>query len=138
MQYSDDVDELKAYRICCDCVGESYLSAKIATADELETCTYCQAEDEPTTCLEELAQEIAGALERHYEITGTEPEGIEYAMSKEVGWDRHGDPVADVISEAAGIDGDAAEHVRLILEDENEDFERAQIGEEGPFDDETH
>lgn len=59
-------------------------------------------------------------------------------MSSDIGWSRHGDPVTDVISEAAGIDDDPAEHVRMILEDENEDFERAQMGEEGPFDDETH
>jgi len=138
MKYSDDLDDLKAYRICCDCVGESYLSAKIEKADERETCTYCETEDTPTISLEELADEIAGAFERHYEVTSTEADGIEYAMSKEVGWDRHGDPVADVISEAAKIDADPAEHVRLILEHENDDFERAQMGEEGPFDEEAH
>lgn len=138
MEYSDDVDELKAYRICCDCVGESYLSAKIEKADERATCTYCQAEDAQTISLENLAEEIAGAFERHYEQTSTEPDGIEYAMSKEFGWSRHGEPVADVIAEAAEIDGDPVEHVRLILEHENDDFERAQMGQEGPFDDDTH
>lgn len=138
MKFSDDVDDLKAYRICPDCVGESYLSAKIEKSDERDTCTYCQAKDAPTISVEELADEIAGAFERHYEQRSTEPDGIEYAMSKEFGWSRHGDLVADVIAEAAEIDGDPAEHVRLILEHENEDFERAQMGEEGPFDDDTH
>ncbi len=138
MEYSDDVDELKAYRICCDCVGETYLSAKIEKSDKRETCTYCESEDAPTISLEELSVEIAGAFDRHYEQTSTEPDGIEYAMSKEFGWSRHGDAVANVISEAAMIDGDPAEHVRLILEQENDDFERAQMGEEGPFDDDTH
>lgn len=138
MTYSEDIDDLKAHRICCDCVGESYLSAKIEKANELHNCTYCKAEDAPTISLEELAGEIASAFERHYERTSTEPEGIEYAMSKEVGWDRHGDPVADVIAEAAKIDSDPAEHVRLILEDENRDYQRDQMGEEGPFDEDAH
>lgn len=141
MQTNDDIDDLKERRICCDCIGDGYLRAQIKTADDLGRCDYCDSDEEmPTITIEELASEISAALERHYRRTDTEPDGLEYTMIKEglMDWDRHGEPVAQVIAEAAMIRDEAAEHIRLVLEEENTDMERAQMGEEGPFDEDAH
>lgn len=140
MQIQSDIDDIKARRICIDCIGESYLSAKVEQADEKDTCHYCEAEDTPTIAIEELAGDVAGAFERHFQRTPMEPDGFEYSMMKEglLDWERHGDPVTQVIAEAALIDDDAAEDVRRVLEYENEDMERDQMGEEGPFDEDAH
>ena len=88
--------------------------------------------------IEELAKEIETAFEDHFRRTSEEPTGYEYAIAKEVGWERAGDPVAFMIGGAAEVDEKIAEDIRLVLEGRHVDIERDQRVEEGPFDEEAH
>jgi hypothetical protein len=132
-----DADELRERSICSSCVGETYLSASIEQHDAQARCDYC---DKLGRCvsLATLADQIDVALEQHFVTTPIEPEGIEYLAAKEGRWERGGESVTDVIGEAASLEPEPAEHVRIILEDKHDDFERAQMGDEGPYDPETH
>jgi hypothetical protein len=39
--FSEDVDALKAKRICFACVGEQYVSSEIRTRGKRAKCSYC-------------------------------------------------------------------------------------------------
>ena len=50
-------------------------------------------------------------------------------------WEHEGDQVTDAIAIAAEIDEEPAEDIRKVLEDKHWNME---MGEEGPFDEDTH
>jgi hypothetical protein len=63
MSETDDDDEHK--RICCDCVGEEYLSKEIATSGKSRECDYCGAMQKCWS-IEDLADAVDRAFEEHY------------------------------------------------------------------------
>lgn len=65
MLHSDDSDELEAKRICCGCVGESYLSQEIDRTGHEAECSYCEETAQCWT-VEDLADRIETAFEHHY------------------------------------------------------------------------
>lgn len=134
-----DVPEIEQRSICANCVGEAFLKSEIDKTGEKGTCYYC-GEDGKTTSIEELASQIEAAFEHHYQRTAQEPSSMEYTMMKEgdYHWEREGDPVAYMIGDAAEIEEQPAEDIRNVLEDRNRDKEKAEMGEEGPFDEEAH
>ncbi|GEL72331.1 RES domain-containing protein [Myxococcus virescens] len=133
-------DSVGTKRICSDCVGESYLKAVIVARAELATCSYCENEG-PTEAIEDLAARVELAFESHYRRTSTEPDGFEYMMSKDpessYEWERHGEPVVDVIAEAAGIELEPAEDIRAILDERTSSHDPRDAWEEPPFDSEA-
>lgn len=132
------IDDIAALRICAGCIGESYLKAEIEKDGEEADCHYCKTVGKTIT-IEDLSHHIEYAFETHYRRTPVDPSGLEYAMMKEGGWwERHGEPAAFVIAEAAYIDDEPAEHVRNILDERTYDIEDAKAGEESPFDEDAH
>lgn len=130
--------ELEMRRLCSQCIGEDFLCAEVQRDGESATCSYCQRKGK-TISIGELADRIEAALRDHFHCTATEPSALEYAMMSEGGyWERHGDPVADVIGWSAETDEEPAEHVRQVLEERHFDFDLAAMGEENPFDAEAH
>jgi len=129
-------------RICCDCVGETYLRSIVIQDGSEATCEYCDNNDEPCIALEDLASHIEGAFQRHYYRTSDQPDMYESMLlgDRELSyeWERHGEPVLYAIQEAASIDEQVAQDVLDILETRNSDMEAAQMGEECEFDAESH
>jgi hypothetical protein len=125
-------------RLCSDCVGELFLRAEIAKRGRVAVCSYCGHEGK-TFSIAEVADAVEHAFEEHFYRTSTEPSGMEYAMIKEGDYDRkrEGDPVVDVIGQYAEIEPESAEDIRQVLEERHFDRERDEMGEEGPFDEET-
>jgi hypothetical protein len=133
-----DADEVEQNLICSHCIGESFLKSEVDRTGTEAECFYCE-QTAKTFSIRELADYVDTAFEQHYLRTSTEPDGLEYLAVKEGGWwDRHGEPVSSVIGEAAKIDEDPAEHVRLVLEERHFDMDDARAGEENPFDEEAH
>ena len=138
MKDSDDDTEVKDRRLCSGCIGETFLRAEIEKEGESGTCHYC-GKSGVTTSIDEMADRIETAFEQHYQRTATEPSPMEYAMIEEgdYDWCRQGEPVVYAIGSAAEIDEAPAEDIRRVLEDRHGDFERDQMGDEGPFDEES-
>lgn len=132
---SDDEDEL---RVCHNCVGEAYLSAAIAKSGVVALCDYCDEDEEPTISINELANEIEGAFERHYERTSPDPDDFQSAMlrDKEVDyeWWREGEQVVWAIANAASVAKEIAQDVLDILEDRHSVADSDYVGEEQEFD----
>jgi len=130
-----DNDDLK---VCHQCVGEPFLSSYIEREGEVDGCGYCGREGERCISIEELADEIGAAFERHYFRTSDQPDDFESMLlrDREISyhWDRHGEPVLSAIADAALIDEDIAQDVLGLLEDQYSDLEMAQMGEECEFD----
>ena len=120
-----------------ECIGEAHLKALVGRHAEDGECDYCGRRGKVTS-IGELAGYVETAFEHHFRRTESEPSGFEYAMSKEFGWERDGDPVAPMIGGAARVADRVAEDIRLILEARHTDIERDQRCEEGPFDKEAH
>lgn len=125
-------------KICHNCVGETYLRSVIEADGEIADCHYCGDDEEKCIPIEELADHVAGAFERHYYRTSDQPDMYESMLLRDkeldYDWDRHGEPVLEAIAEATSIDTDAAKDVLDILEDRYADIESAQMGEECEFD----
>ncbi|MBY5792939.1 RES domain-containing protein [Rhizobium leguminosarum bv. viciae] len=130
------------FKICHNCVRESFLSNLIETDGNVATCHYCGDYEEPCIDAEELANHVEGAFERHYYRTSDQPDMYESMLlrDKELSydWDRHGEPVLYAIAEAASISEEIAKDILDILEERHGDFEAAQIGEECEFDSESY
>lgn len=124
-------------RICRNCVGESFLKKKITQAGEISECAYCDDTEEPCIAVEELADMIEGAFERHYARTSDQPDVYEAMLLRdretEYDWERHGEPVFEAIEAAASIETQVAEDILEILADRHSDFEMAAMGEECEF-----
>ncbi|MBL8453317.1 MAG: RES family NAD+ phosphorylase [Zoogloea sp.] len=136
MLHSDDSDELKAKRICCGCVGESYLSQEIdRTGDEAE-CSYCEETAQCWT-VEDLADRIEIAFEHHFTRTYDQPTAWQQSLlsdrESDYEWERDGYPVLDAIEGAAEISRQAAEDVLAILDDRHSDLDLVAMGEETDF-----
>ena len=125
--------------LCSACIGDDFLSAEIARHGEPDVCDYCN-NDGVVASIGELADRVETTFDSHYRRTSPEPSEFEYALMKEGirDWDRDGDPVIQVISEAAQIDERPAEDIREMLANRHADWERAKMGEECPFDKESY
>jgi hypothetical protein len=138
LSVDDDADDKF---ICFACVGDSFLSDTIQKSGEQHACSYCHTTQQAIG-LEELADEIEGAFDRHYRRTSTEPDDYESMLLRDkesnYDWDRHGEPVVDAIASAAEVDETIAEDAQRILEDRHADFDSAAMGEECEFDGDSY
>ena len=128
-------------RVCHQCVGDSYLSALIVKDGIVGKCSYCTDHEEACVSVEE-ADHVEGAFDRHYQGTSDQPDMYESMMlrDKEIdySWDRHGEPVIEVIEQAAGVEEEVAQDVLDVLSNRHGDWESAQMGEECEFDPDSY
>lgn len=141
MDENEDDIEPGERTVCQDCVKEGFLSALISRQGLAARCHYC-GERQNTVDLNVIADKVDEALKQHYHWTSEEPEVYEAAMiadrESDYDWDRHGEPVVDVIATALSVEPNIAEDIRTILEDRTFDFDSAAAGIEGPYDDDAH
>lgn len=135
----DDDDDQKY--VCHLCVKEDYLSNLIYGEGIERTCNYC-GELEAAITVEELADHVEGAFDRHFFRTSDQPDGWEYSLlsDKESSyeWERHGEPVLWAIAGATKIEEEVAQDVLDILEERHADFDMAAMQEETEFDSQSH
>lgn len=139
MIYPNEIEDLENRTLCVDCVKEGFLQDKISHDGEMGDCHYCKERRKVTT-IGELADEIHGAFERHYQRTDTDPSDLEYSLSKEIGydWEREGEPTIYAIAEAARINETPAEDIRKVLKYHHGDSDLEEMGVEGPYYAEAH
>lgn len=134
--------ESRHKKICSNCVGEPFLSALIKEDGETSVCYYCNNEENKCISLEVFADHIESAFERHYCRTSDQPDLYEGVLLRDnesnYFWERHGDPAATAIEEAAVIDTVPANDALKLLADRHSNFESAQMGEECEFDEDSH
>jgi hypothetical protein len=123
--------------ICHICVGERYLSELIAQTGKHERCSYCNTY-ESAWSIEQAASAIEKALGEHYVRTPDQPNSWQQAWladkESDYTWEREGEPIADVIEQAADIPTQAAEDILEVLAERHSDFEAAMMGDESEFD----
>lgn len=124
-------------QLCADCVGELFLASRIEKQGHETLCSYC-GKDRKCFSIAQLADIMEVFFEQHFDLTDEFPSGYELAMMGEFGWERHGDPVTDVIEMHAEIDREPAEDIQSVLFNRHYDVELVKMSEEGPFDDEAH
>lgn len=127
--------------ICFECIGDSYLSGLVEKDGQNAECFYCK-EEQACISLEELADRVEGAFERHFARTADEPNSFEYAMQndREINyeWYREGQETCYAIMDAASLREEIAMDVRDILEFRHEDWDSAAAGMECDFAAEAH
>jgi hypothetical protein len=131
--------DINERRLCSDCVGEEFLSAKIEKHGEQATCFYC-GQAGKTFSIDDMADEIETAFDEHFHQTPTEPSSLEYAMTRYSphGWLRDGEPIVEVVGSAAEIDEAPAIDICEVLAGRHADMELAKMGDESPFDSDSH
>lgn len=135
--HPDDLAALTSKRICCNCVGESFLCALIDKEGTALECDYCGEDTSNTWSVGTFADIVEAAFNDHMVRTGTEPPEIERALYADrelnLSWYREGQETADAIEDTASIPSAAARDVQAILEDRHDDIERGRMGEETEF-----
>lgn len=129
----DEIEALKNRRLCAQCVDDPWLDSEIRKSGTRRSCSYCGRRVK-TINLAAVAQLVDEAMTSLFLRTPAGPTGWEVFLQAEGRWQRDGDDVLTVITEVAGVDRKIAEDIRVILHDQHYDLERAQIGEEGPYD----
>ena len=138
MAMEDDDDQKY---VCHLCVKEDYLTDLIYKEATEESCHYC-GQFKAAIPIDELADHVESAFERHFYRTSDQPESWEYPLlaDRELSYEfeRRGEPVLDAIAEAAEIDETIAQDVLEILAERHADFDSAAMGEETEFDPESN
>lgn len=136
-----EASELKAKKLCCECVGESYLRNEIARDGRRGKCSYCD-KTRRCYCLGKVAERVQLAFEQHYIRTSDQPTSWQYTLMSDrelnYDWSRDGEPVTDAIANAADIPQQAAADIQAILEAEHGDFDSAAMGDETEFSVDSH
>ncbi len=137
----EELEELKAKLICCNCVGEAFLSDEIKRDGKRATCSYC-GNDRKSYSIDEMAERIDAVFSEHFVRTSDQPDSWEQTMlsdrESDYEWERAGEPVLWAIAGAADIPEDAAQDILSLLEDQYSDFDSQKIGEETEFDSESY
>jgi hypothetical protein len=107
----DHPNDGETTKICIGCIGDSFLREEVRQNAEEGTCSYCLRDDRVIS-LQDLADRIHEVLEAQFYVTSSEPEGFDYYLAEEGRWDRPGDPVAQIISDIAGLDEEVSEDIR--------------------------
>jgi hypothetical protein len=132
----NDIDELKAKKLCHHCVGEAYLSAEIRAKGKRFKCSYCDRTAKAYR-IGEVAELIDAAFDQHYSRTSDQPTSWQYSLlsdkESDYDWERDGEQVVYAIMNAADIPEVAAKDVQEILEDQYADFDSAAMGDETEF-----
>lgn len=121
---SIDIEELKAKRICADCVTEEFLKGLVATGSEGD-CDYCDGNG-PSYSLEEMADCVERCFDQHF--TRTYDDRFER---------NDGEPIVWAIVNAAGIDEEPATDIQQILADAHAIYGSDYISEPAPFEDDS-
>ncbi|MBY5421053.1 RES family NAD+ phosphorylase [Rhizobium leguminosarum] len=136
MPSQDEVEELKAKKLCYRCVGEDYLSAEIRRDGKRRRCSYCDRTAK-SYLIGEMAERIEIAFDQHYARTSDQPTSWQLTMLSDresnYEWDRDGEQTVYAIMNSADMPEAAAEDIQQILEDKFDDFDSAAMGEETEF-----
>jgi len=141
MASSEDIEELKAKRLCYHCVGEVYLRAEMQRQGRRGQCSYCNRRAKSYT-IGDLAERIEEVFEQHFRRTSDQPSSWQQTLLSDrestYEWERDGEPVIQAIANAADMPEEAAEDIQTILDDEHGDFDSAAVGEETEFSSESY
>lgn len=136
MALGDQIEQLKAKKLCNRCIGEAYLSEQVRSTGIRLTCSYCGKTGQCYR-LDKISGFVDAAFQQHYSRTSDQPNAWESAMladdESDFEWDRHGDPVEDAIMNAADIPEQAAADIQRVLEEEYADYEARQMGDETEY-----
>src|SRR5258708_7975342 len=106
MTSDDDIDELKAKRLCHQCIGEEYLGAEVRRKGQRGKCSYCDRSARSYT-IEDIAERVETAFEQHYTRTSDQPTSWQQSMlsdrESDYYWLRDGEPVVSAIINAPEI-----------------------------------
>ena len=136
MLNQQEVEELKAKKLCHRCVGETYLNDEIQRDGKRRKCSYCDRTAK-SYLIGKMTERVETAFEQHYVRTSDQPTSWQQSMlsDRESGydWERDGEQTVYAIMNAADIPEAAAEDIQQILEDKFDDFDSAAMGEETEF-----
>lgn len=138
MEWPFDSDGIAIKRICIYCINEAFLKKEVMKSGKRRKCSYCHGTAK-TFSVGELAEKVEKAFENFYVRTSDEPTDWDYYLNKELGemWVREGEPVAEVIEEAAGIPSEAALDVHKLLDGKHSEYDPDNGFEETEFDDDS-
>ncbi|MDJ0946333.1 MAG: RES domain-containing protein [Kiloniellales bacterium] len=100
--------------ICYKCTDDSFLKERVREEGKRRTCSYCKKRRKSVR-LHRLAEKVHDALNAHFDLTPSEPEGLEYTWAKEFGWERKGEDVDQLIASMAGLDDEPANDIQEYL-----------------------
>jgi hypothetical protein len=133
MASDDDINELKAKKLCHKCVGEKYLADEVRSKGQRGRCSYCVGAPGHTSLRTLPSVETA---EQHFSGLQINPlPAAVPAVGSESNyeWERDGEPVVWAIANAAEIPEQVAQDIQAILDDKHGDFDAAAMGEETEF-----
>lgn len=120
--------------VCFECIPETHLSQSIETSGDEARCDFC-GETRACKTLEWLAGRTRAVIEEHFEITSADPpDEMPTYILKEIGYEREGDFVEDLISNLLEEPTKRiCSEVRKIISSETHCHEDAQMGIENPY-----
>jgi hypothetical protein len=137
---SEDLDDLRDRRLCCQCIREPYLSGMVVRDGVEAECWYCER-SERTLALGEIAALVDAAFQAHFYRTSPEPDSFQSAMhhdsESDYDWTQSGQPVVEAIGDAGRFPPAVAEDIAEILADDYGDFDMAAAGYQTEYSDQT-
>ncbi len=136
MIHEGDIDELKAKRLCHNCIGEAYLRAEVLLKGQCGQCSYCDRSSQSYT-IKDIAECVDTAFEQHFRRTSDQSSSRQQSLlsgrESDYVWERDGEPVVWAIANAADISEQAAQDIQIVLDDKYSDYDAAAMGDETEF-----
>lgn len=136
MQNQQEVEKLKAKKLCHRCVGETYLRDEIQRDGKRRKCSYCDRTAK-SYLIGKMTERVETAFEQHYARTSDQPTSWQQSMLSDIesdyDWERDGEHTVYAIMNAADMPEAAAADIQQILEAKFDDFDSAAMGEETMF-----
>lgn len=134
-------EDIDSKYICYNCVKETILHDEIKRKGNKHICSYC-SKNVRCYSIPELSARIDYAFQTFYERTSEFPDDYESRLldddEGDFYFERHGDPVLNIIMDIAWIDEPAAADVQEFLADENSSRSSDEIGEETEYASDSH
>jgi hypothetical protein len=124
--------------VCSECIGESFVKSKVVENDAIAFCDFCNSDNRPTIELDDLAEEVLQALESHFYMTSSEPEGVEVMLAKEGRWEQEGAPIQYVIMDLLNTSDEVSEEIRRYLSYNYDPAGEDALIDPCPFADDAH
>ncbi len=124
--------------VCHECIGDTYLKAEIQREEKRQGCMICGKKRNRAIAFDEVCERIHDIVNQEFQLTASEPESWAPYKEADIGWDREGETIDEILYEILQCDQPLIDALKEALSEEHHSFDDAAAGEEDPYGDEVH
>ena len=123
--------------VCYACIGDDHLKSEVRREGTMHTCMICGKRKRAIE-FGDLCDRVHHVVTEEFERTECEPESWAQYKEADIGWERGGDPIDQLLYEVLECESPLVDALKEELSNQHHSYEDALAGEEDPYGDEVH